>query len=70
MFHMFYLFSFHTDFYLIVVEVEFRYCYCFVFLLVFALVDAIKFMLAFLFIFHVSPKITEHHLTICRYFST
>jgi len=60
MFHMFYLFSFHNNFYLIAVELVFRYCYCFVFLLDFALVYDINFMI-FLFIFRVSPKITEHH---------
>jgi len=41
MFHIFYLFSFHNDFYLIAVEVEFRCC-CFVFLLVYALAYGIK----------------------------
>jgi len=70
MFHMFYLFSFHNDFYLIAVKLVFRYCDCFVFLLDFVLAYGINFMLAFLFIFCVNPKIIEHYLTICRYFST
>jgi len=62
MFHMFYLFSFYNDFYLTAVEVEFRYDIALFFLLVLALAYGINFMLTFLFIFRVSPKITEHQI--------